>query len=183
MFNEKKIIRDHVKLLKRNITAKEKELQSLYIFDQIEKMDVFHRAHIVLCYWSLSDEVDTHGFIKKWVQKKFFLLPVVDENELKLKLFTGEDNLIKTTQFNIFEPAGEDFTSMNEIDLAIIPGIAFDKNKNRMGRGKGYYDRFLPKIRAIKTGVCFNFQLFDEVPHNEKDIKMDIVVSGNSIIS
>lgn len=176
MFEEKNIIRTRVKAMKSSITDREKQLQSENIFGQIENMAVFKKARVFLCYWSLSDEINTHGFINKWWKHKIILLPVIDNNEIKLKLFSGENNLKKSLKLGLSEPVGEDYTTFDNIDLAIIPGIAFDKKNNRMGRGKGYYDRFLPKINAFKLGVCFNFQIFEEIPFHEKDVKMDQVI-------
>ena len=80
------------------------------------------------------------------------------------------------------EPVGENFMNYNKVDLIIIPGVAFDRKKNRMGRGKGYYDRFLSKMKAPKMGICFEFQLFDDIPNDENDVKMDYIVSENELI-
>jgi 5-formyltetrahydrofolate cyclo-ligase len=63
-----------------------------------------------------------------------------------------------------------------------VPGIAFDRKMNRLGRGKGYYDRFLSKISAPKIGICFDFQLLDKIPAESTDIKMDYIVSENELI-
>jgi 5-formyltetrahydrofolate cyclo-ligase len=66
---------------------------------------------------------------------------------------------------------------MSKIDLVIAPGIAFDKNKSRLGRGKGYYDRFFINKRIVKIGVGFDFQLLESIPVNQFDIKMDKIIT------
>jgi len=68
-----------------------------------------------------------------------------------------------------------------KIDLVIVPGIAFDWQKNRLGRGKGYYDRFFETNQLLKIGVCFDFQLIETVPNSEHDICMDIIITPSGI--
>lgn len=122
----------------------------------------------------MDDEVLTHYFIEKWSSHKEIILPVVVEDELELRAYSGTADLV-TGAFGIKEPVGHTFTDYNKIDLAIIPGMAFDHSGNRLGRGKGYYDKLLPKLKATKAGVCFPFQVMDEVPADEFDVKMDMI--------
>lgn len=96
-----------------------------------------------------------------------------------LRKYVGEDKLTHENSFNIKEPIGEDFDEYDKIDLAIIPGMAFDKYHNRLGRGKGYYDRLLSKIKSFKIGICFSFQVVDIIPVEEYDITMDEVWTEN----
>jgi 5-formyltetrahydrofolate cyclo-ligase len=62
------------------------------------------------------------------------------------------------------------------VELAIVPGIAFDRSNHRLGRGRGYYDRLLPQLNSYILGICFDFQLFDAIPYDEYDVPMDEVV-------
>lgn len=134
----------------------------------------------MLLYHSLPDEVDTHGFIRRWSDRKRILLPVVIGNELELRVYTDEEHLTKGA-FHIDEPTGTPFTDYGQIDLAVIPGVAFDRQGNRLGRGKGYYDRLLPRIpTAYKIGLCFHFQLLDEIPAEAHDVRMDEIISNST---
>ncbi len=75
------------------------------------------------------------------------------------------------------EPAGCLFTDYSAVDLAVVPGMAFDKSGNRLGRGKGYYDRLLPLIGyKYKIGICFPFQFLDSIPVEPTDIPVDEVI-------
>lgn len=130
-----------------------------------------------MLYHSLKDEVQTHAFIEKWSEKKRVVLPVVVGDELELRLYTGPADL-SIGSYGIAEPTGELFTDYAAIDLAVIPGVAFDAVGHRLGRGKGYYDRLLPHIGATKIGICFPFQWVEEVPAEPFDICMDEVISG-----
>lgn len=130
-----------------------------------------------MLYHSLKDEVDTHAFIRKWSRKKRILLPVVVGDDLELRIYTGPDDMA-IGAYGIDEPTGELFTDYAAIDFIAVPGVAFDRSGNRLGRGKGYYDRLLPRIpSAYKAGICFPFQLVEEVPAEAFDIRMDEVIT------
>lgn len=133
---------------------------------------------IVLAYFSLNDEVRTEGLVERLHQAgRTVLLPVVTGDDMVLKKYDGHESL-KPGPFGILEPAGEVFGTdrYSEIDLAIIPGRAFTMDGKRLGRGKGYYDRLLPFIRCPKIGICFPFQIVDDIPCEPHDILMDEVI-------
>ncbi len=173
---QKKEIRREIREKKKQYSLSEKKANSKIIFEKIEFLEEFKRAKTVLVYWSMPDEVFTHEFVLRWYKKKKVLLPVVKGDELELKIFSGPENMIKGEQYGIEEPIGESFYQFNEIDLIIIPGVAFDKENNRLGRGKAYYDKLLKASKAIKAGVCFDFQFLEVVPTDKHDIKMDTVI-------
>ena len=81
-------------------------------------------------------------------------------------------------RYDILEPDGEEWwEEPGGVDLVIVPGVAFDRAGNRLGHGKAYYDRFLRPLAVRRVGVCFPFQLVDEVPHDDLDCRMDAVLS------
>ena len=130
-----------------------------------------------MAYWSLDDEVQTHDFILRWHKEKIILLPVINGNKILVRQFKGIQFLDIDEHFGIQEPVGDVYQNTESIDLAIVPGTAFDKAGNRMGRGKAFYDDFFTTIHAYKIGICFSFQLVPSVPVDEKDISMDEVIS------
>jgi len=135
-------------------------------------------AKTILMYHSLGDEVDTHDAIDALVKmgKKVLLPVVVDEGEMEVRQYEGPSKLEKGA-FNIKEPSGRKYDSLEDIDVAVIPGVAFDSANNRLGRGKGYYDRFLASIpQSYKIGVCFEFQKIKSIPADAHDVKMDEVL-------
>lgn len=169
-------MRKHIASLKRSYTSLTLKELSNEVLTRLEADPLFARATTVLMYYSLKDEVQTHDFVEKWFQKKKILLPVVTGDDLVLRTYTGKCNLAEGA-FHIDEPTGDIFTDYNTIDLAIVPGVAFDADGNRLGRGKGYYDRLLPRIKATKIGICFPFQLLKEIPTEPFDKKMDKIIS------
>lgn len=153
------------------------QLQSAEIIAALEAHPAFRAAHTVLLYHSLPDEVYTHDFIKKWSDKKQILLPVVIGDDLELRIYTGLEELA-TGSYGIEEPTGELITDYSSIDFIAVPGVAFDRHGNRLGRGKGYYDRLLPHIpSAYKVGICFPFQIVEEVPADTFDVRMDEIIT------
>lgn len=70
----------------------------------------------------------------------------------------------------------------NEIDLIIVPGVAFDRQRNRLGRGKGFYDRLLSTLNVPKIGISYDFQLKDQIPVEPFDRKMDLIITEKEII-
>ncbi|RLD56548.1 MAG: 5-formyltetrahydrofolate cyclo-ligase [Bacteroidetes bacterium] len=174
---EKKALRKKIKALKAEVSFEEKKLRSKNIFLKLEQNDFFINTKTVMLYWSMKDEVFTHDFVIKWASCKEIILPSVDGDNLILKKFTGKEDLIAGDKYEILEPGGKVFENENEIDLIVVPGVAFDKQNNRMGRGKAYYDKLLKTLKAKKIGVCFDFQLLDNIPHDKYDVKMDLVIS------
>ena len=131
-----------------------------------------------MLYYSLPDEVDTHTLVDSLLMSgKRILLPrVTGEGTMELRRYTGPSDLAQGA-YNIMEPTGEVFDNYTDITLAVIPGVAFDKDGNRMGRGKGYYDRLLPKLaNTYKIGICLPFQLVEKIPTDKHDVRMDEVL-------
>ena len=154
------------------------QAKSQKIFEQVENLESFVRAKVVMLYWSMSDEVFTHDFANKWIGEKEIILPTVVGDNLVLKKFEGAEKLIAGDFYGIGEPEGKEYNSPENIDVIFVPGVAFDKENNRLGRGKAYYDKLLKTSRAQKVGLCFDFQFFDSIPVDEHDMKMDLVIRG-----
>ncbi len=114
---------------------------------------------------------------KRMAEAQTVMLPVVTgEGEMELRVYHGADSL-RRGAFDILEPVGERFTDYESIDLAVIPGMAFDDSGHRLGRGKGYYDRFLVNLpHCYKIGMCFDFQRVEHVPCESTDIAVDEVI-------
>ena len=179
----KKAIRIKIRDMKKTISEDTKAVQSQSIFQTLVNKPDFQNAQTILCYWSMPDEVHTHDFVMQWYKKKTILLPVVQGNELELKIFQGLDSMQTGTAYGIKEPIGSVFQNFSDIDIIIVPGVAFDKMGNRLGRGKAYYDKLLRvAFRAKKIGVCFDFQFIEKIPVEVHDIPMDEVLIGRNTL-
>jgi 5-formyltetrahydrofolate cyclo-ligase len=146
---------------------------------QIIALPEFAASKQILVYHSIPKEVQTGNFIENIKNGKEIFLPVIEENHLSVKKYTGKENGGKRGIFGIWEPAGEACLDYRSIDMIIVPGVAFDRKCNRLGRGKGYYDRLLPSFpnSTLKIGICFDFQLVDSIPTDPFDIPMDMVIT------
>ena len=172
---QKKELRKLIRQRKAEHTAEEKAEMSARICRQALTDPHWAKAKTVFLYHALTDEVDTTILIDAAMHEgKTVLLPVIDGNDLRLKIHTGAT---QTGSYSIQEPIGKEFTCYKEIALAIVPGMAFDKKGNRLGRGRGFYDRTLPKLaEAYKIGLCFPFQFLESIPSEAYDIKMDAIL-------
>ena len=175
----KRELRQRIRTQKRRLSAAELAVMSEDICSKVLALASWQEAGTLLLYYPLPDEVDVRLLIKDAFESgKKVLLPVVKGDELELHLYEGEASL-KEGAFGIMEPTGPLFAPEHygEIELAIIPGMAFDSAGHRLGRGKGYYDRLLPNLRDAKLiGVCFPFQFLEEVPAEAHDISVCKVI-------
>ena len=176
-------IRREVRMKGKQLSAALRDRQSQEIMRLLEDLPVFQRAHVVLLYAALPDEVQTLDFLQRWCRRKQLLLPVVVGNELELRVFTGTEAMT-VGSFGILEPMGlQPFTDFSAIDLAIIPGVAFTLDGKRLGRGKGFYDRLLahPAFRNVyKIGVALPHQILPNLPTEQHDVFLDAVVTAAS---
>ncbi len=175
----KKELRQKVRLLKKQYTEEQLKELSYDIIRKLLELPNVREANTIVLYCSLPDEVYTLDAIHllKDAGKKILLPAVISETDMELREYHN-DNDLKKGYFNILEPCGTPYYNYSAIDTIIVPGMGFDKEGNRLGRGKGYYDRFLERVKgAKKIGICFPFQYFDSIQADEHDIKMDIVIS------
>ena len=144
------------------------------VWDRLEALDEFRSARTVLIYMSLPDEVATAPFIEKWKDRKRFVIPKVNGDNLDLKLY--DPDKLESGYKGILEPTDEaQDVSAEEIDLALVPGVAFDRHGHRMGRGKGFYDRFLPALHCPTVAVCQQWRMVECVPTDTWDRIIDII--------
>ena len=172
---DKKTLRAEIKVLKKQHTKEQLLEQSEKILAQLEQHPDFVKAERVMLYSALPDEVQTQAFLEKWHLKKLIILPTVVGDDI-IPVAYEKDTDFAVGDFNILEPQNEPYKG--DFDLIVVPGVAFDRKDNRLGRGRGYYDRFLCQHLSVKRiGICFDFQLVDEIPTEPFDIRMDEVIS------
>ena len=154
--------------------------------DKLFKRVEYKRADTILFYVSFDGEVDTFEMIKcSQNEGKKIVLPRVDtkRRELLLKLVTSFDCCLEVGPYGILEPKDQECQTIDQrdIDMVVVPGVAFDKSNNRIGRGGGYFDRFLKKLPMIvpKIGIAFDFQIFDQLPQiDTHDSPVSFVLSN-----
>lgn len=151
------------------------------VCERIEQSHSFRHSRVVMFYYPVHHEVDLRPLLDKYKDSKVILLPVTHHDHIELRQYIGHDNL-KKGRYGV--PTPQTGTYRGTPDLIYVPGLAFDKDLIRMGRGKGYYDRFLRSQRkAQKVGVCYDFQIRDEVPYSLHDVRMDEVITPSATLS
>lgn len=174
----KKELRQWIRTQKKLMSQEERLQQSAVIVEEILQHPRIVAAKVIMAYCSLPDEVHTLDLLVQLLGKgKRLLLPkVMNDQEMQLREIRSMNDLSEGA-FHIMEPNGSEFTDYNLIDVAIVPGMAFDLEGHRLGRGRGYYDRFLAQTPNIyKIGVSFSFQKVSSVPVEANDIIMNEIL-------
>lgn len=172
---EKSEIRRQVRNLKALLGDDDRAAAPARVFDRLESLAQFMMASNILMYRSLPDELSTREFMDKWHDRKTFYLPRV--NGVDLEVLPYDRTRLEYGAFNIEEPLGDEPVDLDHIDMVIVPAVAYDRQGNRVGRGKGYYDRLLSRIKAVTVGVGYDCQLVDSIDADPHDIPVDIVIT------
>lgn len=173
---DKDDIRSRIKARKSLLSQAEKAYAAKCVFDRLEQSAAFLLAENVLLYHSLPDELSTREFLDKWSSRKRFFLPRV--NGVNLDILPYDRSRMAMGAFHIEEPQGSDTADIASIELIVVPAVAYDRRGNRVGRGKGYYDRLLQSSSATKIGVGYDFQLIaEDIPAEPHDVAVDIVIT------
>lgn len=176
----KATLRKEVKRLKQELTPAGRLTFSQQICQSIAQHPRWRAAQTILAFYPLPDEPDLRPLLEQYHRTKRILLPVVQGDSMVVREYEGQASL-REGAFHILEPLGPDLPLPSlQVDLVLVPGVAFDAAGHRLGRGKGYYDQFFanhPKIAATyKLGIAFPFQIVEEIPTDPHDVQMDEVL-------
>lgn len=172
-------LRALIKQAKAQLNANDIIKDGLAVGMIIEESAWFRNAAKIMTFHSLPDEICTHNHIDSWCNFKDLYLPRVNGNNLDIVKYSPM--VMCQGAFNINEPIGEP-ADPQCLDLIIVPGMAFDLKGNRLGRGKGFYDRLLHATNALKIGIGHDFQLLEHIPSEPHDIKMDAIITPHNTI-
>ena len=171
------------------LTCEERKRRSQMVEKNISDFSLYQQAKVIMVYYPLKGEVDLLGIVRKALGKKKICFPVIDlPNNNLIPYLAG--NLTKGFSrgpYGVIQPEVNQTQSMptEDIDLVLIPGLAFDIRKNRLGRGGGFYDRFIKKLSVhTKTiGVAFNFQILKDLPVSiPQDECVDFLITDSQIL-
>lgn len=183
---DKSILRQIMLNKRQSLSEAEIKRISDKIFNLFISLPLVKNSNYIMSYMPINNEVDVLPF-NKWVldSGKVLCLPKVKSLEEMdaIKINNLKNNLSKGS-FGIMEPAPDNrMADCDKIDLIIVPGLAFDKIGNRIGHGKGYYDRFLSRCskNTVLLGVAYSFQILDNIPADDFDKRVNAVISENGI--
>ena len=169
-------IRTAAKQAVKSLFPEQRISKSALIVKEILSLEAVKSAKVVALYASLPDEVISGEAIDTLATQKRVVLPRVAGDDMDF--YPYDPTAMEIGSFGISEPQTEVAIDPSEIDVIIVPGVAFTLSGVRCGRGKGYYDKYLSRngFRAIKIGVCYKEQLAEEIPSEPHDILMDCVI-------
>ena len=170
----KQILRNKYKEIRKKI--KDKKEQDNVIFNKVINLEEYIKSDLILIYVSLKDEVDTIKLIKHslGIDKKV-AVPKCEGDDIVFYYISSLEEL-KKRSFGILEPEANKKVSDFNNSICIIPGLVFDKQNNRIGYGRGFYDRFLENYQGIKIGLTYKDCICDKIDANDNDVKMDKVI-------
>lgn len=173
---------------RNSLNNKDIEKKSQTIISNLSKLSVYKYSKFIFVYVSFRSEVITKGFIMNAIKDgKRIAVPItLAEKKIIQPCEIRSLNELAPGTWGILEPKKGNYkvVDSSQIDLAIVPGLAFDYSFNRLGYGAGYYDRFLPSMNslAIKIGICYDFQLIDSLPAEKYDIPMDVIITEKRLL-
>lgn len=177
---EKKELRTKMKLLRESLNEAEVLEKSKTIHRTLFSLPEFNKYDNVFIYNSFKNEVDTQFIIDKLLALgKNVYLPKL-ENKRMFTVKINKDTKYGLNSLKVEEPIGEKIELQNFV--AILPCLAVDRKCNRLGFGGGYYDRFLSNHNCLKIALAYDFQIFDTIPSESFDVKMDFIISNNEFI-
>lgn len=170
-----------------SLSPKQRKARSREVTDRFVELPEFHAVSVLMAFLSLPHEVDsTPVVLRAWQSGKTVVVPktVVGKRRLIPYQIETLDTGLTVGPYGIPEPADGTPFPLPEIQLVIVPGLAFDRQGNRLGKGAGFYDRFLKEhgFTGIKVGLGFAEQVIDELPAREHDVPLDILVTDREVL-
>jgi len=186
--SEKRALREQMQKLRSGLSSTEVQSKSEKIQKILYSINSFQKANKIMLYVSFRNEVDTINIIHRLLrEQKEVVVPICIPDTCTLlpsKIMSFDELTI--SHFGIMEPKESFIRPVNpkDIDIILVPGLAFDKNRNRLGHGKGYYDRFLCYLRSdvLKVALAYHFQIIDAVPIEAWDVPMDLIITEKGIV-
>lgn len=175
----KHIIRNTIREQRNELNTAWTEVTSFEICTRIHTLEIFRKATVIGIYLALPGEVQLDALIDHCRHLgKRICVPVFDQesNGCVMAEWHANTDLI-AGRWDVLEPSLRQRIRHDEIDLMMVPGVAFDTSGERLGRGGGYYDRMLSQSNAYHLGVAFQYQIVDALNTEEHDIPMDLVAT------
>ena len=184
MINNKNELRKKFLALRNAQDSATLEKSSEIIIKNLYETEEYKKAQTIMVYVSYRGEVETHTLIKTALKDgKCVCVPLCNSKNCSMtaREITSFSEL-KNGAYGILEPADDSPTiDKAGIDFVIVPGCAFSKSGHRIGYGKGYYDRFLKDTSAFKCGLSYDFSFADELPYEETDIPLDMIITETRV--
>ncbi|MBP2631523.1 MAG: yqgN [Firmicutes bacterium] len=186
--NEKKKLRRDILKIRRSLTYDRVEIESNAIISHLKCSELFENSRSIMCYLAMKDEVQTYEIVDyalrqgksvcvPYIRDRVGIMDAVIIHDLN-ELVRGDLDILTVSKLNV------NVVNIKEIDLIIMPGVAFDRYGHRLGMGAGFYDRFLEKADYAKlVGLAFSCQVLEDVPSMPHDYLVHYIVTKDGIIN
>ncbi|MDU2121445.1 MAG: 5-formyltetrahydrofolate cyclo-ligase [Clostridium celatum] len=184
---EKKKVREEIVKKRNNLSSEIKKEYDELIFKQLIESNIYKKAKKIFTYVSFGSEIDTIKFINHALNdNKKIYIPKTDKSKKEMVAIriNSLDNM-NVDKWGILEPKVVDKNKIEKnFDLILIPGLAFDRNGNRIGYGGGYYDKYLSQIKETsnKIVLAYDFQIVNNIENEPHDIKTNYIITNNDFI-
>ena len=169
-------LRRRLRALRRALAAQETQVLSRALCARVRALPAYQKAQTVMLYYAMRGEIDPMALTREG-QKRFCLPRAEAGGGMSVRLYENGDGLEKDALGIPAPRADAPEIAADEIDLVLVPGVAFSRTMARVGQGGGYYDRFLARTDALRAGLLYDFQLLERVPQHEGDARMDILIT------
>ena len=178
-------IRKQILEKRSNLSFEEVDKKSELIIENLAPY--LKNAQNIMIFTDMKNEVRITKLIELYPEKNFFISKIVNSKNREMKINKYNENELVLHKFGYYESSSDDFYDEKILDIVIVPALAFDSSKNRIGFGGGYYDTFLNKVReknknTLFIGVCYDFQMIEEVPIEGHDITLDLVINESEVL-
>ena len=178
-------IRKQILEKRSNLSLEEVDKKSELIIENLTPY--LKNAQNIMIFMDMKNEVRITKLIELYPEKNFFISKIVNSKNREMKINKYNENELVLHKFGYYESSSDDFYDEKILDIVIVPALAFDSSKNRIGFGGGYYDTFLNKVReknknTLFIGVCYDFQMIEEVPVERHDITLDLVINESEVL-
>ena len=178
-------IRKQILEKRSNLSLEEVDKKSELIIENLTPY--LKNAQNIMIFIDMKNEVRITKLIELYPEKNFFISKIVNSKNREMKINKYNENELVLHKFGYYESSSDDFYDEKILDIVIVPALAFDSSKNRIGFGGGYYDTFLNKVRGknkntLFIGVCYDFQMIEEVPIEGHDITLDLVINESEVL-
>lgn len=178
-------IRKQILEKRSNLSLEEVNKKSELIIENLAPY--LKNAQNIMIFMDMKNEVRITKLIELYPEKNFFISKIVNSKNREMKINKYNENELILHKFGYYESSSNDFYDEKILDIVIVPALAFDSSKNRIGFGGGYYDTFLNKVReknknTLFIGVCYDFQMIEEVPIEGHDITLDLVINESEVL-
>ena len=178
-------IRKQILEKRSNLSLEEVDKKSELIIENLTPY--LKNAQNIMIFTDMKNEVRITKLIELYPEKNFFISKIVNSKNREMKINKYNENELVLHKFGYYESSSDDFYDEKILDIVIVPALAFDSSKNRIGFGGGYYDTFLNKVRGknkntLFIGVCYDFQMIEEVPIEGHDITLALVINESEVL-